>query len=159
MKNLIICLVLICLGSCGLSSEETGNNMDNSNIFGTWAGCDEQGYYLEIHFSDNIAMTCHEEFLDFSFIIPYSIWKDSIYYYNHVIKDELPDWFLLKGNKLYTQHDSVNKASFMKISDSPLYPLNCNLNYGKRLDSISKIHYDKMFWRRKHDCICPQLSP
>ena len=148
-----IFLLLASISSCNYNKEKKGK-LQLIDLKGSWAGCDYDGYYLEIHFNENSAMTCHEDVLDFAFIAPYTIWKDSIYYYNPIVDKVLPDKFELIENRLITHHDEIHISKFEKISETPLYPLGCNANYNQPLDPITKKHYDYMFLKRKLDFDC-----
>ena len=126
-----------------------------TSIEGTWVGCDEDGTYIEFHFSKYESMYVYSDIIDLAYPVPYSIRKNEIHYTNTLLDLTDVDTFLIERNTVILKNN-YHTLKLNKQSDFPIVPLesrksNHNVSFS---DSALYRHYRRMFLIREaeHEC-------
>lgn len=144
----ILFIVLWLLFGC-----TTAQDYKVTNLEGTWIGCDEEGTYVEIHFSKYECIYAESEIVEMAYSVPYSVWKNEIHTTNARLAKTYQDTFLIEEDLMtLTVTDRIFKLR--KISDFPIVPLESRSMIQTPLDTVSFPHYMRMFTLREAEYEC-----
>ena len=125
-----------------------------TNLIGTWAGCNDYGEYVEIHFSEYECLSVNSEIIDFSYSTSYSVRGNEIHYTNQRLGKNLIDTFSIDKGLLTLKSNFFTFEEFRRISDFPLVSPSIRALKKSSLDTIQFFNYKRLYYFRETDYKC-----
>lgn len=143
---------MVALVCCGCTTAQENNTL---NFEGTWVGCDENGWYIEFHFSKYESLFVDEDIIELTYSVPYSVWKDEIHYTNVRQEKNFKSFFKKNGDSLLINNE-YHSYRLKRFSDFPIVPLESRqLGHNTSFsDSVLYVHYQRMFELREAEYEC-----